>query len=92
MLQARVGVPSAIQDSTFHQNRENANRIELEYSEVNFNKLVFEVVRLREQRILDQDKILKKNEELLVHKSQIMELCKKYEVDTPLMIIYRGAN
>jgi hypothetical protein len=67
MLQARVGVPSAIQDSTFHQNRENANVIDLRK----------EVLRLRRQRTADLEIIRERNLQINQQKDEIIGLLTK---------------
>jgi hypothetical protein len=90
MLQAANGVLTGGKAPTHQQDLANSAN-EFEYSEINFNKLVYEVRRLRDARLKDQEQIIKKNEELIVHKEQLIELLQRYEVNKPLMIVYRGA-
>ena len=55
MLHARVGVPSAIQDSTFHQNRESANETpDLTFLSKGELRRMIEVLCLEKAKIKDE--------------------------------------
>lgn len=76
MLTAAIVVPSEIKDLT-QNNRDN----KLEYNEVNFNQLVYEVLRLKRQRTED---LLEINQ----HKQKIISLYSRINSDcehSPLM-------
>lgn len=90
-MKAANRVLAGVKNPTHEQDQAIA-QLDFRYSEVNFNRLIYEVVRLREARILDQDKIIKKNEELLIQKKQILELCKQLNVSSPLMVVYKEAK
>jgi hypothetical protein len=49
-----------------------------------------EKARLRESRIKDQEKLLKTSEDLLLSQRQVLEMCTKFNVKSPLTVTYRG--
>jgi hypothetical protein len=91
MLQAATGVLTGSQRPT-QQKQDLANSAnEFKYSEVNFNHLIYEITKLRQERVEVKEKLLKKNEVIEIQKEFILNLCKSQKVDKPLMFVQKGA-
>jgi hypothetical protein len=90
MLQAANGVQTGGKAPTHQQDFANSAN-EFNYSEVNFNHLIYEITRLREERAEVKERLLKKNEVIEIQKEFILNLCKSQKVDKPLMFVQKGA-
>jgi hypothetical protein len=91
MLQAATGVLTGSERSTQQKQDLAIAQNEFKYSEVNFNHLIYEITKLREERAQVKEKLLKKNEVIEIQKEFILNLCKSQKVDKPLMFVQKGA-